>query len=345
MMLRICDDNEEQAGDEMATNKKKLLIVETLSPDGRALLQERGDIEMIEFPNTISAADFNAMLRAHAPVNGVALGATAFGANEIVSSGEMKVVTRIGVGYDAVDVTALSAHRIPLMTTGVANSPSVAECALFMMLALAKRAAELDTLVKTGNWTKRLVTIPYDLLGRTALVIGFGRIGTRLVKRLVAMEMNVLVYDPFKSAAEIEQAGAESVSDLDAALPRADFVSIHCPKSPETVNLFSTAQLQKMKPTAYLINTARGGIVDEAALHAALTSGTIAGAGIDVFAQEPPRPDHPLFALDNVIMAPHVAGVTREALDRMSLQTAKNILSALDGHPIRENVINQDVLN
>ena len=147
MMLRICDDNEEQAGDEMATNKKKLLIVETLSPDGRALLQERGDIEMIEFPNTISAADFNAMLRAHAPVNGVALGATAFGANEIVSSGEMKVVTRIGVGYDAVDVTALSAHRIPLMTTGVANSPSVAECALFMMLALAKRAAELDTLV------------------------------------------------------------------------------------------------------------------------------------------------------------------------------------------------------
>ena len=100
-----------------------------------------------------------------------------------------------------------------------------------------------------------------------------------------------------------------------------------------------------MKPTAYLINTARGGIVDEAALHAALTSGTIAGAGIDVFAQEPPRPDHPLFALDNVIMAPHVAGVTREALDRMSLQTAKNILSALDGHPIRENVINQDVLN
>ncbi|HEX7882801.1 MAG TPA: hydroxyacid dehydrogenase [Afipia sp.] len=329
----------------MATNKKKLLIVETMSPGGWALFRERSDIEAIEFPNTISAPDFNEMLRQHAPVNGVALGGTGFGANEIVSSGEMMVVARIGVGYDAVDVTALNGKKIPLMTTGIANSPSVAEYALFMMLALAKRAAELDALVKSGNWTKRLGAIPFDLLGKTALVVGFGRIGARLVKRLVAMEMNVLVYDPFKSRTEIEAAEAEYVADLDAALPRADFVSLHCPKSPETINMFSTAQLQLMKPTAYLINTARGGIVDEAALHAALTSGKIAGAGIDVFAQEPPRLDHPLFKLDNVITAPHVAGVTREALDRMSLQTARNILSALDGKPIRENVINQDVLN
>lgn len=329
----------------MATNKKKLLIVETLSPGGWALFQERSDIEAIRFPNTISAPDFNAMLREHAPVNGVALGATGFGANEIVSSGEMMVVARIGVGYDAVDVTALSANKIPLMTTGIANSPSVAECALFMMLALAKRAAELDALVKSGNWNKRLGAIPFDLLGKTALVVGCGRIGARLVKRLVAMEMNVLVYDPFKSAAEIEAVGAERVTDLNAALPRADFVSVNCPKSPETVNMFSTPQFELMKPTAYLINTARGGIVDETALYAALTSGKIAGAGLDVFAQEPPRPDHPLLTLDNVITAPHVAGVTREALDRMSLQTAKNIISALDGKPIRENVINQDVLN
>lgn len=328
----------------MTTNKKKLLIVETLAPDGRALFGERADIEVIEFPNTISKADFNAMLRQHAPVNGVALGATGFGADEIASSDGMMVVARIGVGYDAVDVKALSAHRIPLMTTGIANSPSVAECALFMMLALAKRAAELDKLVKSGNWTKRLGAIPFDLLGRTALIIGFGRIGTRLVKRLLAMEMHVLVYDPFKTTAEIEAAGAERVTSLDTALPRADFVSLHCPKTAETVNLIGAAQLQLMKPTAYLINTARGGIVDEDALYAALTSGKIAGAGVDVFAQEPPRPDHPLFSLDNVIAAPHVAGVTREALDRMGLQAARNILSALDGQPIRENVINQDVL-
>ena len=330
---------------EMATNKKKLMIVESMAPGGWALFRERSDIEAIEFSNAISAADFNALLKQHAPVNGVALGGTGFGQNEIASSGEMMVVARIGVGYDAVDVTALSAKKIPLMTTGIANSPSVAECALFMMLALAKRAAELDHLVKSGNWGTRLKTIPYDLLGKTALVIGFGRIGSRLVKRLVAMEMNVLVYDPFKSAAEVKAAGAEHVADLDAAIGRSDFVSVNCPKSPATLDMFDAARLARMKPAAYLINTARGGIVNEAALYDALVKGKIAGAGIDVFEKEPPPTDNPLFKLQNVITAPHVAGVTREALDRMGLQTAKNILSALDGNPIRENVINQDVLS
>ena len=330
---------------EMATNKKKLMIVESMAPEGWALFRERSDIEAIEFSNAISAADFNALLKQHAPVNGVALGGTGFGQNEIESSGEMMVVARIGVGYDAVDVTALSAKKIPLMTTGIANSPSVAECALFMMLALAKRAAELDNLVKSGNWNMRLKAIPYDLLGKTALVIGFGRIGSRLVKRLVAMEMNVLVYDPFKSAADIKAAGAEQVTDLDASIARADFVSVNCPKSPATLNMFDAARLAHMKPTAYLINTARGGIVNEAALHEALIRRKIAGAGIDVFEKEPPPSDNPLFKLPNVITAPHVAGVTREALDRMGLQTARNILSALDGVPIRENVINQEVLS
>ncbi len=328
----------------MATNKKKLLIVESMAPQGWALFRERSDVEAIEFSNAISKADFNAMLKQHAPVNGVALGGTAFGPDEIESSGEMMVVARIGVGYDAVDVSALSDKKIPLMTTGIANSPSVAECALFMMLALAKRAAELDELVKNGNWNTRLKKIPYDLLGKTALVVGFGRIGSRLVKRLVAMEMRVLVYDPFKTADEVKAAGADYVTDLDAAIALSDFVSVHCPKSPATVNMFDAARLAHMKPAAFLINTARGGIVNEAALHDALVKGKIAGAGIDVFEKEPPPSDNPLFKLQNVITAPHVAGVTREALDRMGLQAAKNILSALDGSPIRENVINQDVL-
>jgi len=256
----------------------------------------------------------------------------------------MKVVTRIGVGYDAVDVAALSRRTIPLMVAGSANSPSVAEQALFMMLWLAKRAVEMHSLVKDGKWATRLGLLPYDLYGKTVLIIGFGRIGTRTAKRCLAMEMNVLVHDPYKPAAEITAAGCEPVADLDAALPRADFVSIHCPKTPETVGLFNAARLKRMKPTAYLINTARGGIVEEAALYDALSSGKLAGAGLDVFEQEPPPAGHALFELPNVIIAPHVAGVTREAVDRMSEQTARNILSALDGEPIRRNVINQDVL-
>jgi D-3-phosphoglycerate dehydrogenase len=176
------------------------------------------------------------------------------------------------------------------------------------------------------------------------LIVGFGRIGTRTAKRCLAMEMNVLIYDPYKGAADIKAAGCEPVADLDAALPRADFVSVHCPKTPETVGMFNAARLKRMKPSAYLINTARGGIVEEKALHEALVSGKLAGAGLDVFEQEPPPKGHSLFALPNVITAPHVAGVTREAVDRMSEQTARNILSALDGVPIRQNVINPDVL-
>jgi D-3-phosphoglycerate dehydrogenase len=328
----------------MATNKKKIFVTETMSQQGRALLSERDDIELIEFPNLISAKDFEAMLKAQAPVHGVALGATRFGQPELDASGDMKVVTRIGVGYDAVDVPALSRRKVPLMVAGTANSPSVAEQAMFMMLTLAKRAGEMHSMVKDGKWADRLGMLPYDLFGKTVLIVGFGRIGTRTAKRCLAMEMNVLIYDPYKPAAEIKAAGCEPVADLDAALPRADFLSIHCPKTPETVGMFNAARLQRMKPSAYLINTARGGIVDEAALYGALVSGKLAGAGLDVFEQEPPPSGHSLFGLPNVIMAPHMAGVTREAVDRMSLQTARNLLSALDGEPIRQNVINQDVL-
>src|SRR6201985_2820267 len=270
----------------MASNKKKILITQTMASGGRALLGERDDIELVEFPNLISSADFEAMLKAHAPVHGVALGATRFGEAELEAAKDIKVVTRIGVGYDAVDVPALSRRKVPLMVAGSANSPSVAEQAMFMMLTLAKRAQEMHAMVKNGTWASRLGQLPFDLYGKTVLIVGFGRIGTRIAKRCQAMEMQVLVYDPYKPAAEIKAAGCEPGGDLDAALPRADFVSIHCPKTPETIGLFNAARFKLMKPTAYLINTARGGIVDEKALHAALVSRKVAGAGLAVFEEE-----------------------------------------------------------
>jgi D-3-phosphoglycerate dehydrogenase len=331
-------------GVKMSTNKKKLLITESMSQQGWALFNERGDIETVQFSNLISAADFSALLQQQAPVHGVALGATRFGEPELEASRDMKVVARIGVGYDSVDVTALSKHKVPLMIAGTANSPSVAEQALFMMLTLAKRAVELHALVKDGKWSARLGLLPFDLFGKTVLILGFGRIGTRTAKRCLAMEMTVLVYDPYVSPDTIKAAGCEPVADLDAALPCADFVSIHCPKTKETTGLFDAARIARMKPSAYLINTARGGIVVEAALYDALVAGNLAGAGLDVFESEPPPFGHALFELPNVIIAPHVAGVTREALDRMGLQTARNMLSVLDSEPIRQNVVNADVL-
>jgi len=212
-----------------------------------------------------------------------------------------------------------------------------------MMLTLAKRAVEMHALVKQGQWGARLGKLPFDLYGKTVLIIGFGRIGSRTAKRCQAMEMNVQVYDPYKPAADIKAAGCEPVADLDAALPRADFVSIHCPKTPETVGMFNSARFAKMKPSAYIINTARGGIIDEKALHAALTAGKLAGAGIDVFDTEPTPADNPLLKLPNTIVSAHMAGVTVESMDRMAITTVKNILSVLDGTPAKENAVNKEV--
>src|ERR1700736_3144027 len=163
----------------MATNKKKIFITESMSQQGRALLGERDDIELVEFPNMISSGNFEAMLKAQAPVHGVALGATRFGEPELEASRDMQVVTRIGVGYDAVDAPALSRRKIPLMVAGAANSPSVAEQAMFMMLTLAKRANEMHSIVRDGNWGHRLGKLPFDLFGKTALTVGFVLIGTR----------------------------------------------------------------------------------------------------------------------------------------------------------------------
>ncbi|MET0568954.1 MAG: NAD(P)-dependent oxidoreductase, partial [Hyphomicrobiaceae bacterium] len=170
-----------------------------------------------------------------------------------------------------------------------------------------------------------------------------GRIGSRSAKRCQAMEMKVLVYDPYVPATTISAAGCEPVTDLDAAVARADFITIHCPKTKETVGMFNAARLGRMKPSAYLVCTARGGIIDEKALHAALVGKKIAGAGLDVFDKEPPDTDNPLLKLANVIKAPHMAGVTVESRSRMAVQAAQNVLSVFDGRPNKENAVNKEI--
>src|SRR5208282_1218292 len=241
---------------------------------------------------------------------------------ELDAAPELEVVSRIGVGYDAVDVPALTRRKIPLMIGGTANSVSVAEAGVFLIMSLARRGAAMDALVKEGRWQDRYKEMPVDLYGKTVLIIGFGKIGTRAAKRYAAMEMNVLVYDPYTYSA-----------------------TIHGPKTPETVGLFNAARLAHMKPTAFIVNTARGGIIDEKALYDVLSQNRIAGAALDVFDQEPTPRDNPLLGLKNFIAAPHVAGVTREAVDRMGVAAVQNILSVLDGKPIRDNVVNREVLD
>jgi D-3-phosphoglycerate dehydrogenase len=326
----------------MATNRKRILLPHTISRAAWAIAESRDDIELKSFPNDIKPENLPALLE---EVSGIALGATPFGTAALAAAPKMEVVARIGVGYDAVDVPALTARRIPLMIAGIANSVSVAENAMFFMMTLAKRGVAMDAIVREGRWWDKYQQLPVDLFEKTVLIVGFGRIGTRIAKRCLAHEMQVLVSDPYVDEKAIREAGCEPVRDLDTAISRADFITIHCPKTPETTGLFNEARLARMKPGAYIVNTARGGIIDERALHSVLSAARIAGAGIDVFEREPPAVDHPLFKLENVVTGPHVAGVTREAVDRMGIAAVRNILSMLDGKPIRENVVNSEVLD
>jgi D-3-phosphoglycerate dehydrogenase / 2-oxoglutarate reductase len=325
----------------MATNMKKLLLPSTMARTGWDFVKSHADVEAISFAPNIATAEFHALLR---DADGVALTSTPLRAADIEAAPRLRAVGRIGVGYDAVDVQALNRRGIPLMTCGTDNSPTVAEYAMFMMLALCKRGADKDALVRQGRWSERYDELPTELLGKTLLVVGFGRIGTRIAKRCLAMEMKVEVYDPYVPAEAVRSAGCEPVADLDAALPHSDFVTIHCPKTPETTGMFDAARLARMKPGARLINTARGGLVDENALYAALAAGKLAGAGIDVFQPEPPLTDNSLLTLKNVVVAPHMAGNSRESLDRKALTVTRNLLSALDGAPNREYVVNPEAL-
>jgi len=325
----------------MPGTRKKLLLPSTMARAGWEVFATRSDVEAIAYDPAIEPAPFHALL---ANADGVALSLTAFGEAEARAAPLLRVVARHGVGYDTVDVAALTRRRIPLLITGTANSPSVAEHALCFMLALAKRDLALHAMVREGRWRDRLKEdLPVDLYGKTVLVVGFGRIGMRVARTCLALQMKVSVYDPYVAAATIRIAGCRPEQDLDAALPEADFVTIHCPKTAETLGMFNAQRLQRMKSSAFLINTARGGIVDEAALYAALTAGTIRGAGLDVLDPEPPAGDNPLLTLPGVIAAPHMAGVTVESLDRMAISVANNLLGVLDGRPDMENVVNKEI--
>jgi D-3-phosphoglycerate dehydrogenase len=199
--------------------------------------------------------------------------------------------------------------------------------------------------LRQGNWQIRFEVPAYDLAGRKVLVLGFGRIGRRLVRRLIAMEMDVLVHDPYIVQDTITCAGATPVDDWRAVLPDIDFLSVNCPKNEETNGMVGTAELASMKRTAFVVNTARGGIVDETALYHALKEETIAGAGIDPFVVEPAPADTPLFELENILVSPHTAGVTEESIYRMGYWAAKNVVDCFDGKLNPDNVINQEVLS
>ncbi len=306
----------------------------------RSVLDLRSDVEAVQFTQLSE----DNILQHVGEYDAAILSITPFTARIIDKADRMQIVARHGVGYDAVDVPALTKKGIPLAVVGTANSVTVAEHALFFILALAKRAILFDREVRKGNWNIRYSHIGYDIANKNVLVLGLGRIGRRLVPMLNAMGMNVFVHDPYILQDIIVTAGATPVQDWRAALPDMDFLSVNCPKNEETDGMIGATELASMKKTAFVVNTARGNIVDEKALYHALKNGIIAGAGIDPFVVEPAGPNEPLFELDNIIVSPHSAGVTTESLFRMGAAAAQNILDRFDGRLNPENVINKEVL-
>src|SRR5258708_8021177 len=249
--------------------RKKLLMGGRLPQAGIEGLKKRDDVDYEILADDGAPALHPKLKDAHA----VTLGGTAFRQAELDAAPGMMVVARLGVGFDAVEVPALNKRKIPLMTTGIANSVSVAEHAMYMLLASARLTKKHDRFVRENGWGQRLSDLPADLAGKPILVVGMGRIGSRTGKRCVAFAMDVSVLDPNIIEARNKKAGATKVTDLKAILPKVDFVSVHCPKSPETVNMFNSETLALMKPDAFLVNTARGGIINEEALFKALSTG------------------------------------------------------------------------
>jgi D-3-phosphoglycerate dehydrogenase len=243
----------------------------------------------------------------------------------------LKIVSRHGVGYDNVDLAALDRRGIPLTVVGDVNAVPVAEHALYLMLALAKQAIPYDRATRSGGWAIRDGFAATELAGKELLLLGFGRIGRAVAVRAQAFGMRVAAYDPYVPAAAIAAAGCRAAPALDAALAGADFVSVHLPLSAETRNVIDAPALARMKRSAILICTARGGLVDEAALARALDAKALRGAGLDVFADEPPAADNPLLGRVEVLLSPHTAALTQECAIRMAEISARNVLAGLDG--------------
>lgn len=261
----------------------------------------------------------------------------------VAKAQKLRIVSRHGVGYDSVDVRALDARGIPLAVTGDVSSRTVAEHALALMLALAKRIPAYDRATRERNWEVRNSFSATELWDKRLLLIGFGRIGRLVAGMAGAFGMKILAHDPFLTADAIRAAGAEPVATLADGIRTADFVSLHLPKTGNAA-LIGAAELSVMKPGGFLINTARGGLVDEAALADALDEGRIAGAGIDVFEGEPPQPNGHLFKSDRTIVSPHSAGLTEECAVRMGETAALNILDFFAGRLDPALVVNRQAI-
>lgn len=313
-----------------------ILIAGKLHPAGLALLEASPGVSYTHVEE-ISEASYQPYL---ARADAMVIRTQPLGSASIAKASRLQIVSRHGVGYDAVDLAALNTRKIPLCIVGDVNSVSVAEHAMTLILACAKQLIRADAAVRTGPWGWRNSLQQTEVSGKRLLIVGFGRIGRHLAQMAAGFGMQITAFDPYLAAKGWPEGNMACASDLATALAAADFVSVHIPKADGP--LLAAAEIAQMKPGAIIINTARGGIVDEVALAEALRRGHIAAAGLDVFDPEPPGPDHPLFGFDQVLFTPHTAGLTREAAERMAVASVQNVLDHFAGALDPALIVNKD---
>ena len=308
----------------------KILLPQEIMSEGRKLLEDAGHtvIDGRGFETEDVLADFkeyqpDAMIVRITPIT-----------REVIESNpNLKVIVRHGAGFDALDVKACHDNNVQALYAPVANSTSVAETAMLLILECSRNVTVLHKTWVNDFYKAKLKVRKNTLNGKTIGLIGCGNIGSRVAKRCLAFEMNVLAYDPYKPASEFPD-GVEVVRDLDRIFKECDYVSLHCPLTPATRHLINADTLALMKPTAFLINTSRGALIDEPALIEALEKHQIAGAGLDVQETEPPKADNPLYTLDNVILTPHMGWKGLETRQRLVSILAGNVKGFLEGTPV-----------
>jgi D-3-phosphoglycerate dehydrogenase len=306
-------------------SKPVVLLYEPMHEKAVAWLAERAEVRLAP------SLDEGALLQAVADVDGIIIRANGKVTRRLMQAApRLKVVARHGVGVEAIDRVAAAELGITVVNTPYANDESVAEQCLGMMVALAKRILEADRALRSGDWDARYRLIGAELEGKTLGLVGFGKIGQRLAKMChLGLDMPI-VYHDLVAYPEVEETLAARRLSFDEVLAMSDFISVHVPLVTETRGLINEAALRKMKPSAYLINSSRGPVVDQPALQRALQEGWIAGAGLDVFDPEPLPAGSPLLRLNNVVVSPHMAAHTDEALYRMAL-AVQDVMAVIEG--------------
>ena len=318
----------------------KVVVLGAVDPSAITILTQRPDIEC-QIVEDVSEPN---LCRVVKDADGILVRTTKISETVIQHATKLKVVSRHGVGFDNIDVKALTKKGIPLALAVGSNDDAVSEQAMFLILALSKQGFLYHEAVHKNQFDFRQRPSSISLEGKSILIVGFGRTGSQVAARAGAFKMKVYALDPYIDQSLIERTGATSVRKLGKILPEIDMLTLHCPLSDETRYMINKTALAQMKHSAFIINTARGGIINELDLFEALRDHQIAGAGLDVFEEEPPRRDNPLLHLPNVVLSPHCAGVTHESLVKMGQISAINVLAGLDGCLTRDVLANPESL-